>query len=199
VDTVGAHEHVIVADGAIAQAHASAPRVYVDGFNGGPETVRCSGCLPQQLVEVPPMHRETGARRAPDLVETHVEQGPASVIQDALPGDRAPAAPHGFLKPEHPERSDTIGRKKEAGAAMLLFARMLDDLGGEPPLPEGPRERQPGNSSADDQDPWSAVHRFEVALLCSNIDPVGQNGKKTSGWVRDLAYAFKAKRSIGRT
>ena len=28
---------------------------------------------------------------------------------------------------------------------MLLFARMLDDLGGEPPLPEGPRQRKPGN------------------------------------------------------
>ena len=118
------------------------------------------------------------------------------MIQDALPGDRAPATPHGFVKTQHPECSDTIGRKKEAGADRLLFARMLDDLGGEPPLPECPLERQPGNSSADDQDPWSAVHRFEVALLGFDIDPVGQNGNT----LRDgLAYAFKAKRSIGCT
>ena len=81
------------------------------------------------------MHGDTGARLPPDLVETNVEQEPASVIQDALPRDRAAAALHGFVKPEHPERSDTIGRKKEAGADMLLIAGALDDLGGEPPLP----------------------------------------------------------------
>jgi hypothetical protein len=81
------------------------------------------------------MHGDTGARRPPDLVETNVEQEPASVIQDALPRDRTAAALHGFVKPEHPERSDTIGRKKKASADMFLIARALDDLGGEPPLP----------------------------------------------------------------
>ena len=110
------------------------------------------------------MHGDTRARRPPDLVETNVEQEPPSVIQDALPRDRTPVALHGFVKPEHPERTDTIRRKKEASADMFLIARALDDLGGEPPLPQCPRERQPGNSAADDQDPWSLVHRFEVAL-----------------------------------
>ena len=81
------------------------------------------------------MHGDTGARRPPDLVETNVEQEPASVIQDALPRDRTAAALHGFVKPQHPERPDTIGRKKEASADMFLIARALDDLGGEPPLP----------------------------------------------------------------
>lgn len=166
VDTVGANEHVIVADGAIAQAHASAHGVYVDGFNGGPETNRYSGCLPQELVEVPPMYGDAGARCPPDLVETNVEQEPASVIQDALPWDRTPATLHGFVKPEHPERSDAIGRKEEASADMfLIIGRALDDLGGEPPLPQCPSQRQPGNSAADDQDPWSLVHRFEAALV----------------------------------
>jgi hypothetical protein len=70
-----------------------------------------------------------------DEIETNVEQEPASVIQDALPRDRTAAALHGFVKPEHPERSDTIGRKKKASADMFLIARVLDDLGGEPPLP----------------------------------------------------------------
>jgi hypothetical protein len=36
---------------------------------------------------------------------------------------------------EHPERSDTIRRKKEASADMFLIACALDNLGGEPPLP----------------------------------------------------------------
>jgi hypothetical protein len=81
------------------------------------------------------MHGGTRAGRPPDLVETNVEQEPASVIQDALPSDRTPAALQGFVKPEHLERSDTISRKKEASASMLLIARALDDLGGEPTLP----------------------------------------------------------------
>jgi hypothetical protein len=109
------------------------------------------------------MYGDAGARCPPDLVETNVEQEPASVIQDALPWDHTPAALHGFVKAEHSERSDAIGWKKEASAGMfLIISRALDDLGGEAPLPQCPRERQPGNSAADDQDPWSLVHRFEV-------------------------------------
>jgi hypothetical protein len=114
------------------------------------------------------MQGDAGVRCPPDLVETHVEQKPPAVIQDSLPRDRAPAALHGFVNPEHAERSDSIGWKKEAGADMLLFARALDDRGGEPPLPQGPREREPGYSAADDQDPWRSLHRFGATLGATN-------------------------------
>jgi hypothetical protein len=135
VDAVRAHEHVIVADGAIAQAHASTLGAGVDGFYGRAETDRRVGRLPEERVELPPMHGYTGIRRAPDFVEINLEQQPASMVQDALLRDPAPAAQDGLVEPEHPEHSDTIGREKEAGADLVPFALALDDLGGEPTLP----------------------------------------------------------------
>jgi hypothetical protein len=72
--------------------------------------------------------------------------------------DHAPAAVDGLLEPEPPERSDAISRKKDAGADLLLLARALHDLGGEPPLPKRTRQRQPGDSPADDQNSRSPGH-----------------------------------------
>ena len=86
-------------------------------------------------------------------------RGAAPIVQDALPRDHASAAVDGLLEPEPPERSDAIGRKKDAGADLLLLDRALYDLGGEPPLPKRPRQRQPGDSPADDQDSRSSEHR----------------------------------------
>jgi hypothetical protein len=68
-------------------------------------------------------------------VEIHLEQQPASMVQDALLRDPAPAAQDSLVEPEHPEHSDTIGREKEAGADLVPFALALHDLGGEPTLP----------------------------------------------------------------
>jgi hypothetical protein len=135
VDAVGAHDHVVLADETITQTDPSAHCAYVDEFNARPVTDRHSGCLPQQLVEIAPMHGDTGARRPPNFVETNVEQEPTSMIEHALPRDRAATALHEFVKPKHPERSNTIGRKKEAGADMILFDRALHDLGGKLSLP----------------------------------------------------------------
>ena len=135
MDAVRAHEHVIVADGAITQAHMSADGAGVDGFHGRAETDRRVGRLPQERVEFPPMHGNTGIRRAPDFVEINLEQLPASMIQDALLRDPAPAAQDGLVEPEHPEHSDTIGREKEAGADLVPFALALHDLRGNPMLP----------------------------------------------------------------
>jgi hypothetical protein len=67
-------------------------------------------------------------------VEIDLEQHPASMIQDALLWDPAPAAQDGLVEPEPPERSNAIGREKEAGADLAPFTLALHDLGGDPTL-----------------------------------------------------------------
>jgi hypothetical protein len=102
VDAIGAHDQIVVGARSIAQADPDPIDLLLDRLDGCSEPDPRSGRSRQKdPLEVTPAKADARPH-PPDLVEAHIQEQAATMIQDPLATDHAPVRLGLLVKSEHP-------------------------------------------------------------------------------------------------
>jgi alkylated DNA repair dioxygenase AlkB len=107
--------------------------------------------LQKDVVQSSPMNRETGTNRLPERVQIDVEEDTAPVVEDPLTRDVMTLREHLLAQAELVESANTVCRNEQSGAAGVELGAPLDNLGVDVAQARRTRERQTGDTTADDQ------------------------------------------------
>jgi hypothetical protein len=115
--------------------------------------------LPQERVQLGPMYREARPDGCPQLGDVDLEQQPAAVVAEALARDLDCSRGDLCLQAEDTEGADSVAGQIDPGACMAPCRFALDHLDRDAGPRDHGRQRQPGDTAADDQHAPPIGHR----------------------------------------
>jgi hypothetical protein len=108
-DSVRADHEVVLARTSVAELDRESPVPLAEAADASshPEWDFASP-VEQDRMEVCALEREAGPDAAPQLRDVHLDEQPAAVVADALPGNHDSSLRDGLLEPQHPERAGGV-------------------------------------------------------------------------------------------
>ncbi len=151
----------------------------------------------QDVVEICTMKRQAGADAVPQRRQIDLDEQPAAVVADALPGDHDPSLQDRLLEAEPPQRTGGIPGQVDTRARPVPRGFAFDRLDSEASTGERSSGSKPSDATSNDENSHLGYLRGPARDRKSRIASLAAPG--FSSFMRCDALAISNRSAFGRS